>query len=651
MRHNLDELKARSECSTSGGVNIDFGGGKWSGNGKGKPNPQITTSTTTDYAGSTGPILTTPTTTTTPTTSASVSTTTTTGSGSTSSTPTTSTPLPTTTKMTSNNTVVRRELANLISSFSVGSNASSSTNVSSREAATQLKELENAMSNVALNLLQGLADDEPLKTTIVVGETAVAIEIVPVADFEGTSFPSGDSTSTSDGAKISIPTVVLPENATGHLVSVFILHTTPPPLGGNLVENTGSNVSFELNSQVISASVSLADDGAVSFNEPITIVLRNNQEDSSQNSSLCVFYDFSADNYTGAWSTEGCRASDINATHVTCSCDHLTNFAILLQINDIEISEKDQLILQIISQVGIGLSLVFLAAGFIVIVAALKSLNNREAAIIHLNLMGAMIVGHLIFLIGIDDVYDQKRCKAVAMLLHFFYLVTFFWMLMEGVHIYFRATRVFKSTNYQLKIFHVFAWGTPGLIVMITALVNIDFYGTEQACWLSRERGAIWAFAGPVVFVIAMNIIVLVVVLQTFLTIKSINSKSKFEQAKRSTRAAVVLLPLLGITWIFGFLATGSSTIFFQYAFALLNSLQGVFICIFHCFTNDDVMKVVKLRYKRSKQQFDAIPSNHSIGGRFRSTTSTNKVSAVGRKEAFGEKSTVSTTATDTSVF
>lgn len=40
---------------------------------------------------------------------------------------------------------------------------------------------------------------------------------------------------------------------------------------------------------------------------------------------------------------------------------------------------------------------------------------------------------------------------------------------------------------------------------MITALVNIDFYGTEQACWLSRERGAIWAFAGPVVFIIAVR--------------------------------------------------------------------------------------------------------------------------------------------------
>nr|XP_054769321.1 adhesion G-protein coupled receptor D1-like [Lytechinus pictus] len=529
------------------------------------------------------------------------------------------------------------------------SNTSSNTNISSSEAASQLRDLENAVSNVALDLLQDLADDEQLKTAITIGDTAVAIEIVPVDDFEGSSFPSSDSNSSD--TSITIPTVVLPENATGHLVSVFILHTRPPPLGGNLVENNRSDVRFQLNSQVISASVSLADDGAVAFNEPIRIVLRNSQEDGTGNSSHCVFYDFSAENNTGAWSTEGCRISDTNATYITCSCDHLTNFAILLQINDIEISEKDQLVLQLISQIGIGLSLIFLTIGFIIIAASLKSLHNREAAIIHLNLMASMIIGHLIFIIGIDDVYSQKRCKAVAMLLHFFYLVTFFWMLTEGIHIYFRATRVFKNTGYQLKIYHAISYGTPFLIVKVTALGDIDYYGTAQACWLSRERGAIWAFAGPVVTIIGINIIILVIVLQTFLTIKSINNKSKFEQAKRSTRAAVVLLPLLGITWIFGFLATGSTTIFFQYAFALLNSLQGVFICLFHCFTNDDVMKALKLKYRRSKRHFDAIESHHSMIDRFRSSTNTNKVSIVRRKEAFVEKSKISTTTTDTSVF
>lgn len=42
----------------------------------------------------------------------------------------------------------------------------------------------------------------------------------------------------------------------------------------------------------------------------------------------------------------------------------------------------------------------------------------------------------------------------------------------------------------------------------------------------------------------------------------------------------IVLLPLLGLTWVFGIMAINKNTIAFQYLFAILNSLQ-VRRCIF----------------------------------------------------------------------
>lgn len=33
---------------------------------------------------------------------------------------------------------------------------------------------------------------------------------------------------------------------------------------------------------------------------------------------------------TGYWSTQGCRLLTTNKTHTTCSCNHLTNFAVLM---------------------------------------------------------------------------------------------------------------------------------------------------------------------------------------------------------------------------------------------------------------------------------------------------------------------------------
>ena len=39
-------------------------------------------------------------------------------------------------------------------------------------------------------------------------------------------------------------------------------------------------------------------------------------------------------------------------------------------------------------------------------------------------------------------------------------------------------------------------------------------------------------------------------------------------------KGAVVLLPLLGVTWVFGLLAVNEDLIVFAWIFAILNSLQ-----------------------------------------------------------------------------
>ena len=42
--------------------------------------------------------------------------------------------------------------------------------------------------------------------------------------------------------------------------------------------------------------------------------------------------------------------------------------------------------------------------------------------------------------------------------------------------------------------------------------------------------------------------------------------------------SAVILLPLLGITWIVGLFAVNENTLVFAYAFTILNSLQVNYI-------------------------------------------------------------------------
>lgn len=41
---------------------------------------------------------------------------------------------------------------------------------------------------------------------------------------------------------------------------------------------------------------------------------------------------------TGQWSSLGCRLLDTNDTHTTCSCSHLTNFAVLMAHHEPDVS-------------------------------------------------------------------------------------------------------------------------------------------------------------------------------------------------------------------------------------------------------------------------------------------------------------------------
>lgn len=62
-----------------------------------------------------------------------------------------------------------------------------------------------------------------------------------------------------------------------------------------------------------------------------------------------------------------------------------------------------------------------------------------------------------------------------------------------------------------------------------------------------------------------------------------IRNYSLKRQVKTGTRATVATMPLLGITWLFGMLTFHTNLIVFKYFFTICNSLQGVFIFIFHC--------------------------------------------------------------------
>ena len=62
----------------------------------------------------------------------------------------------------------------------------------------------------------------------------------------------------------------------------------------------------------------------------------------------------------GAWSTKGCKGKGFHNQLFKCSCNHMTNFAILLDVTSEPLSQSETKSLSIITYIGCTISLVSL---------------------------------------------------------------------------------------------------------------------------------------------------------------------------------------------------------------------------------------------------------------------------------------------------
>ncbi|VDI05069.1 Hypothetical predicted protein [Mytilus galloprovincialis] len=169
---------------------------------------------------------------------------------------------------------------------------------------------------------------------------------------------------------------------------------------------------------------------------------------------------------------------------------------------------------------------------------------------------------------------ETDVCTFMAILLHYIFLVDFFMMLAEGVEMAFCVLYVF-ATRSRARWLIPTAWIFPIFIVGVSmAATQLDGYGNPKFCWLSLESGLIWAFIAPVIVVILANVVILVLVIKAILSSHCMLTITAKEQTKASIRSLCVLLPLLGITWLFGIFSVNEDLVVFQYLFAICNSLQ-----------------------------------------------------------------------------
>nr|XP_026250803.1 adhesion G protein-coupled receptor L3 isoform X3 [Urocitellus parryii] len=441
--------------------------------------------------------------------------------------------------------------------------------------------------------------DNLLKTDIVRENTDnIQLEVARLStegNLEDLKFPEN----MAHGSTIQLSANTLKQNGrNGEIRVAFVLYNNLGPylstenasmkLG---TEAMSTNHSVIVNSPVITAAINKEFSNKVYLADPVVFTVKHIKSEENFNPN-CSFWSYSKRTMTGYWSTQGCRLLTTNKTHTTCSCNHLTNFAVLMA--HVEVKHSDavhDLLLDVITWVGILLSLVCLLICIFTFCFFRGLQSDRNT--IHKNLCISLFVAELLFLIGINRTDQPIACAVFAALLHFFFLAAFTWMFLEGVQLYIMLVEVFESEHSRRKYFYLVGYGMPALIVAVSAAVDYRSYGTDKVCWLRLDTYFIWSFIGPATLIIMLNVIFLGIALYKMFHHTAILKPESgcLDNIKSWVIGAIALLCLLGLTWAFGLMYINESTVIMAYLFTIFNSLQGMFIFIFHCVLQKKVRK------------------------------------------------------------
>ena len=114
----------------------------------------------------------------------------------------------------------------------------------------------------------------------------------------------------------------------------------------------------------------------------------------------CVYWDFNAMN----WSSNGCHFQRISSNRKLsiCECNHLTNFAAIMDVSG---RETDTKVKDILTKVCCGLSIVclILTIGFLTLVRALRNRRNNITS----NLCLCLLIVNLLVVFGMDSTHNN----------------------------------------------------------------------------------------------------------------------------------------------------------------------------------------------------------------------------------------------------
>ncbi|KAF1390734.1 hypothetical protein PFLUV_G00061090 [Perca fluviatilis] len=309
-------------------------------------------------------------------------------------------------------------------------------------------------------------------------------------------------------------------------------------------------------------------------------------ETANRSKPLCVQWNHSSPyEIGGCWTVRDCMVVYRNTSHVRCQCQRLGTFGVLMDSSHREQLEGDLETLALVTYSSLCVSMLALLLTVLVL-SCLRGLKSNTRSI-HSNTAAAMFLSELVFLLGVNHTEQQFLCTVVAILLHYFFMSTFAWMFVEGLHIYRMQTEQ-RNINYgAMRFYYAIGWGVPAIITGLAVGLDPEGYGNPDFCWISIYDKLIWSFAGPIAIVILMNGGIFMIVAK--MSCNPSQKETKKLPVFATVRNAFLLLLVATSTWLCGLMAVNNSILAFYYIFDVLCLVQGLSVMLVFTVFNSEV--------------------------------------------------------------
>ncbi|OQR67463.1 calcitonin receptor-like [Tropilaelaps mercedesae] len=230
---------------------------------------------------------------------------------------------------------------------------------------------------------------------------------------------------------------------------------------------------------------------------------------------------------------------------------------------------------------------------------------------IHKNLFASFIINNLCWLAWYIEasketflVDNSLTCQLLHVITHYFLLSNYFWMFNEGLYLYTVLVFSFVSEKKLIYYFYLIGWVLPAVIIIAYALPRALDPTASGSCWTDASTVYTFVLSIPITLSIVVNFVFLINIVRLLWSkLKAPGQTSTSQQANESSvpiraiRATLILLPLLGLHYIFTPFRPGFNSSFYEayeiYS-AVTTSFQGLAVAILFCLCNQEVVAQVR---------------------------------------------------------